>query len=332
VPVSDELNYIWATSLSVVWAATSKRIARSIDAGRTWRDVTPALSGVPTIFALDDQAAWAALSDDQAHSYAVYRTVDGGQSWQRSDGRFVGVRIGELSFVDRSHGWMVIGRGSAAGSSALAIMRSTDGGASWTQAAATDDPVSAPPFGGISFNCGKSSLGFGSETVGILPTTCAGGKPIVYRSTDGGSNWSQVGLTNAVVGKSVPYDLRSPIWLTPQDVLIAGTYHVTPATGPSLFASHDAGATWRTTPLPGVGAIDFESPSSGWLLGNPVEATRDGGSTWHPIGRAPPFAAQNFQLQLLGRGIAIAFDYQAAYRTDDGAMNWHPITPPQLGV
>ena len=134
------------------------------------------------------------------------------------------------------------------------------------------------------------------------------------------------------MGSSAQYYLGSPIWLTPRDVLLTGTYYVTPASGPSLFASHDGGATWRAMPLPGVGAIDFESPLSGWLLHNPVEATADGGNTWHPIGRAPPFSTQDFQLQFLGRGVAIAFDYGGAYRTDDGAMNWHLITPPQLGV
>jgi photosystem II stability/assembly factor-like uncharacterized protein len=332
VPVPDELKYVWATSLSTVWAATSKRIVRSIDAGRTWRDVTPGLSGVPIMFALDDQAAWAAVSDDQSHSYSVYRTVDGGQGWQRWDGRFDGSLVSQLSFVDRTHGWMVIGHGAAAGSSSLVILRSTDGGASWNKAAGTDDPVSGQSTGGISFGCEKGSLGFGSETVGILPTSCAGGSPLVYRSTDGGSNWNQVAVTSEVAGRSAEYFLGSPIWLTPRDVLMTGTYYVTAASGPSLFASHDAGATWRGMPLPGVGAIDFESPLSGWLLHNPVEATADGGNTWHPIGRAPPFSVQDFQLQFLGRGVAIAFDYQGAYRTDDGAMNWHLITPPQLGV
>src|SRR3982074_408997 len=43
VLVRDELGYVWATSLSTVGAATAKRIARSTDAGRTWRDVTPEL-------------------------------------------------------------------------------------------------------------------------------------------------------------------------------------------------------------------------------------------------------------------------------------------------
>ncbi|HEY8953401.1 MAG TPA: hypothetical protein VIP78_12675 [Candidatus Dormibacteraeota bacterium] len=145
------------------------------------------MSSVPLMFALDDQAAWAAVSDDQAQSYSVYRTFDGGQSWQRSDGKFAGNLVGELTFVDRAHGWMVIGRGAAAGSGALTIMRSMDGGSTWTQAAATDDPNSAQPYGNISFNYEKSTLGFGSEAVGILPTSCAGGRPIVYRSTDGGS-------------------------------------------------------------------------------------------------------------------------------------------------
>jgi photosystem II stability/assembly factor-like uncharacterized protein len=77
--------------------------------------------------------------------------------------------------------------------------------------------------------------------------------------------------------------------------------------------------------------VDFESTTSAWLLGNPIEATSDGGATWRAVSApAPPFKAVDMQLQDLGRGIATAWTYGAAYRTDDGAKTWRNVTPPLL--
>jgi hypothetical protein len=36
------------------------------------------------------------------------------------------------------------------------------------------------------------------------------------------------------------------------------------------------------------------------------------------------------QLQYLGKGIATAWSWSTAFRTDDGAVTWRAITPQQL--
>src|SRR5260370_21886893 len=98
-----------------------------------------------------------------------------------------------------------------------------------------------------------------------------------------------------------------------------------------MLGTQEAGALWRDFAVPGPGGIDFESATSGWLLSSPIEATSDGGATWRALAvPAPPFRATEMQLQYLGKGIATAWSYSAAFRTDDGAVSWRAITPPQL--
>src|SRR3982074_2755621 len=93
-PAVDELISLRMTSLSIMWASTSRRILRSTDAGRQWTNVPrpSALSAsLPVFFALDDVDAWAVYSPFPAQvanggSYDVFRTSDGRVTWAHGAG------------------------------------------------------------------------------------------------------------------------------------------------------------------------------------------------------------------------------------------------------
>ena len=313
------------TSLSVMWAASSYRILRSANAGGSWQDVTPA--GPPGkwtgFFALSDSAAWAVHVGDRATTFTMFRTTDGGRTWLLSTGPAQEGLAGDITFVDRLHGWLAIGLGAAAGSEAIAIDATSDGGATWRLIAESDPPSGGLGSSGIAFGCDKGEVAFGSPTVGILPTSCATDQQYAYRTTDGGRRWTSVELP-AMAGVFQAFFL-APIFLDGADAVMAG--------GHELAVTHDGGASWTAHSLPGTGTIDFESPLSGWQLDEQhLYATPDGGRTWHVTGSSLPFRGTDLTLQFLGRGIGLAWGFAqtSAYRTDDGGKTWRSVAPSGL--
>jgi photosystem II stability/assembly factor-like uncharacterized protein len=328
------------TSLSIMWAATLKTVLRSTDAGRHWSDVTPANAPTtsapapvpdPVLFAVDDNAAWVAYGSFIGGTYVIFRTTNGGSTWVAASAPLQRGGIVQLYFVDRAHGWATVSLGAAAGSEGIAILRTVDGGVSWSLIAQTNDPStnqSSPS--GLSFGCDKGFAAFGSATVGVIPNECAGGTATLYRTTDGGYHWSLVSLAQLGAQGGYVSLVNIPTFLTAGDAILpASTYLAANQATPSLLVTHDAGATWRDFSVPIPGGIDFESAASGWLLGSPIEVTSDGGATWRPLRvPVPPFKTTDMQLQYLGKGIATAWSWSAAFRTDDGAVTWRAITPP----
>lgn len=238
-----------------------------------------------------------------------------------------------MSFVDRAHGWITVSGGAAAGSQGVAVMRSSNGGAGWSLAAQSADPISTlPDPSGLEFGCDKSPTTFGSATVGLLPTFCAGGPPYIYRSVDGGMHWKSIALPSLAGLQASGGGFGAPIFITPTDAVMGGDYYATDQI-PAMVVTHDAGASWRSLRLPGDGSLDFESTTSGWILTDPIRATVDGGASWHALSiAAPPFKPTDMTLQFLGRGIALAWSQQAAFRTDDGGLTWRSVAPARLLV
>ncbi len=336
VPIaqSDALVSMRMTSLSIMWAATNKRVLRSTDAGRHWTDVTPPYGGHDwaAFFAVDDAAAWVVQSDFDSSLYTVWRTVDAGASWRSFASGLLGGSVTSVMFVDRMHGWITDSLGSAAGSEGVAILRSTDGGATWSVTASTDDPSTGQGSSGIQFGCDKGAAVFGSPSIGLLTTFCAGGPPFIYRTTDGGFTWRGQALPN-VPSTQYGGGAENATFLSPTDAIVTTEYY---ADGPvyGLLVTLDGGATWSAHRLPGAGSVDFESILSGWQLNDTLAATSDGGSTWHTIGSSLPFNATDMTLQFLGKGIAVAWAFRqaTAYRTDDAGKTWRWVVPSGLGT
>ncbi len=245
VPVQppNELRYLRMTSLSIMWAATLKTVLRSTDAGRHWSDVTPSPNADPVLFAVDDSAAWAAYGGFTGGPYVIYRTTNGGGTWLQATPPLQRGGIVQLYFVDRAHGWATVSLGAAAGSEGIAILRTIDGGASWSVIAQTSDPTTAQSSpSGLSFGCDKGFVAFGSTTVGVIPNECAGGPATLYRTTDGGFHWGLISLAqldNRGGAAGLGY---SPTFLTSTDAILpASSYAAANQATPSLLVTHDGG-------------------------------------------------------------------------------------------
>ena len=103
-------------------------LVRTVDAGRHWQDVTPSFGelhanyGVSS-YVLSADVAWVDADAEPTKSQ-LFRTLDGGQSWQQ-----MGTVPDSctLQFLDPLRGWCWL-LGGAMGSMSVELYRTADGG------------------------------------------------------------------------------------------------------------------------------------------------------------------------------------------------------------
>lgn len=281
---------------------------RSSDGGATWSEVATVRG--KSVFAIEFTAAGTVYIGTQD---SVWRSDDGGLTWVAANldiGPNDQVLTVAVAPSDASVVWVGIGAGL--GAQKVNVMRSTDGGTTWTNR--------TPPFGG----------GLTSRAIAVAPAdadtvvaTFEGGQ--VWVTGDGGGTW-----TNRSAG--LP---RGPI----QDVVYDGS-RLLVAGGQlfqnqylGLYQSTDLGATWTalhdsTWPVPVVDSVAVDPTDSGTLLvataGTGVHRSTDGGATWQVTvagtaaltGRAVRFRPGSSEQVLLGA------DSRAVFRSTDGGASF----------
>jgi photosystem II stability/assembly factor-like uncharacterized protein len=195
----------------------------SRDAGRTWQSL--ALAGTADFHAM----AVHATNGDVVYGFngaiepGLYRTRDGGRSWERR-GDDTLMRAGgafSLAIDPTDPDRLLAGTGAG-------LLASDDGGSTWRVHALPGVPVTAVAFGVLD---ATSVTAYGAhEDVGLV------------HSRDGGTTWTYGGFRvggGDAVGHVVA-DPRRP------DRLYVGTF------GMGVYRSDDGGATWQTLAAAGV--------------------------------------------------------------------------------
>ncbi len=229
------------------------------------------IATVPTyaIFALDDQRAFAgsAPSDGQA---AIYRTQNGGATWQRISVASITPFVNEIRFFSDAEGIFL---GDPLGS-VWGIGRTSDGGQTWQRITAVPPPLS-----------GEAGL---VGSVWWVGDTCWFGTTMgrVFRSTNRGQSWavSQLPGVSGYVTQVIFCNGREGIAVYRPTTARDAPYMVA--------ASTDGGATWRTnvanlTSL-GIVPVYGYAPPNSWeifLLGvnGAVVGTANLGRDWRPV-------------------------------------------------
>jgi hypothetical protein len=342
-------------------------LARTIDGGRSWTDVTP-VAARPMLAAPDatqvldpaggDRAYLAVTgatqeSDSAVNTTMVFVTTDGGRTWTDSAPLRAVSTVSEVSFADPRQGFLMLGGGDdAMGEDGVWLYRTADGGAHWSLAAATPTPAptgtavsSQPGPGQIPAACDKSGLAFPTATNGWIAGTCnAGLANALLVSQDGGVRGADESLPlPATLCAGGACTVSGPQFLD-------GTGFVTvdpePA-GAALLVTRDLGQTWDQLALPGglqYPQITFFSPTQGVLVagetqgafGGTFYTTADGGQTWTPV-------PQGVNLTRLGvtidfatpeDGFAWTNDLDSdpgaptsIYETTNSGRTWHAFTP-----
>jgi photosystem II stability/assembly factor-like uncharacterized protein len=220
----------------------------------------------------------------------VWVSDDAGTSWTQL---VVMGQASGLAFQDASQGVAV---------GADRIVRTTDGGSSWTTASL--------PAG--SFRLFTAVAYAGNNTY------VAVGNGIAMRSVDGGQTWTDV---------SSPYISAS--YLTGVVFNGNGVGIMSNCTGDALRTT-DSGATWSPLSLPDAACyLAFADTSTALLIGTfgDISRSTDAGASWGPVTPSPDRSQQIWRpfMRNAQQGIAVGL-FGAIARTSDGGQSWTQVS------
>lgn len=201
----DAMNLVRTSRGTAVWLAGHDALARSSDAGATWQQLKP--RGLPSL----DLHGFAV---DPMHAGRLYAAVAGAGLFRSTDS---GGSFSQLSQVGANVMALAVARGGVilAGDMQRGLLASSDGGATWKEALdaqvaglaidpaddgtviATGPGILRSADGGTTWKLVKR-LDAGAGPVAFAPSDhriayVVGFDRHLYRSTDGGMSWSQVG-------------------------------------------------------------------------------------------------------------------------------------------
>jgi photosystem II stability/assembly factor-like uncharacterized protein len=177
LPLYD-IGFIYPISQNVL-LTTGYRVHKSIDGGRTWIDLSPQFIG-STINDLHviDSITWIV-----AAGLNIYRTDNGGQSWETVFHTDSDLVFSRLSFPTKEVGYASIGRTDPDHFLTIGhILKTFDGGQSWHF-------LNSEPWKSSNIEMPDIySLQFLSDLFGYIKTY----DYKLYRTIDGGNNWNLV--------------------------------------------------------------------------------------------------------------------------------------------
>jgi hypothetical protein len=227
-------------SAEQAWILLDGRVYWTGDGGMSWADLSPGQAPILAATFLDEQHAWL-VSGAGGAGFSVWRTADGGVSWQEAlftpanitplDARPVA-----LDFTTTQEGWMVLKLAGSANFNLGMLFHTTDGGITWEERSL--------PGGG--------TIDFVNATHGW---TLAGPEgDALYETQDGGLSW-QPALSSA----EATLRMRDPL------------RHSLAGTGEISYVSQTT--AWAYTRSGTCDELNCTSSSALWR-------TLDGGVSW----------------------------------------------------
>ncbi len=287
VATTASMRGLSVVSDTVAWASgTQGTVLRTTD-GSSWQVMqVPGADKLDfrDIHALDARRA-VAMSAGPGDASRVYRTDDGGASWQlQASNSYKDGFWDALAFWDANNGLMF---GDAVGGS-FQLYRTSDGGKTWTEVKAKG--LEAMPSEGA-FAASGTCLVVGPNGQAWIASGGAA-RARVFHSKDSGATW-QASSTPIPAGAAAK-GIFSLAFLDNRNGIAAGGDYQQAAL-PSLNGAltDDGGINWRPAAIEPAGFISVVVPVpgaprslvAGGLTGSGV--SRDGGASWTALGKTP---------------------------------------------
>ncbi|HUH99326.1 MAG TPA: hypothetical protein VLZ89_18345 [Anaerolineales bacterium] len=314
------------------WAITDTGVVRTNDGGASWHDVSPAgvskLGFGTPFFFLDSNHGWVVAGDPSSQgSGTLYRTQDGGATWQSNP---VGFFMGTMVFVSASNGWMMASLGVAVGSNAVAIFQTTDGGQTWKQTYINDPTqpgaASTLPLGGL--KDGLTPTDMNNAWIGGI--TYTPGVVYLYRTQDGGQSWTEQPLQIPAGYEQAQFETVGPEFVSADHAYLP--VHITNQYGMmmAVYYSHDSGTNWALSPtmIANGGSMNFVSATDGFVWnGTQFYVTQDGAQTWTTVAPGVSFGDNFAGMDFVNSstGFVLTNDVtgtRTLYKTTDGGATW----------
>ncbi|WP_412076141.1 WD40/YVTN/BNR-like repeat-containing protein [Streptomyces xanthophaeus] len=276
-----------AVSRSTAWVAGSKgTVLRTVDGGRSWRDVSPPGAVAEALELRDIEAFDArravALSIGEGEASRVLRTEDGGATWTETfrnpDPRAF---YDCLTFFDARHGLAM----SDPVDGKFRILSTADGGRTWRVLPSTGMPEALPGEAGFAAG-GQCLVSAGPRDVWLA--TGGGSAARVLHSADRGLTWR---VADSTVPAGDP--ARGVFALAFRDrttgLAVGGDYRTGQPSPQAAAVSSDAGHTWRQSAAPPPayrsGAAWYPYTRGTALAVGPTgtDVTTDGGRSWRAL-------------------------------------------------
>jgi hypothetical protein len=291
------------------WVAGGEGVERTTDGGQVWAShFSPQVPLTQLSFA-DAEHGWALGPDE------LFATSDGGASWQALQE----TALGEFTWAQRLTADFGVAEicGENGGTRLLATY---DGGLSW-RVLPVPEVNQLACAGQVSFNQPSIGACFGTPQVGWAVVAVAGGKNVLYRTSDGGTEWRDVASFNPVPS-GLACDGPSQAWA----VL---TWQLEHGAASTLAFTSDGGRTWAFDAYPAE--KPFFSPSMSASDGTVVEKLGTAGVPsqvlYQPIeALEDPAPASAVALWREGSG-ACAFS-SGIIATGDGGSQWSSSPAP----
>lgn len=320
------------------WGVTEQEIVRTDDGGVTWYNVTP--QGLTetgySIFPefLDEQHAWLQFADSNNYPNGgtIYKTNDGGLTWQSFDTPF---SAGDLRFIDENNGWILADLGVGAGSMAVSVFQTNNGGETWDRVYTNDPNLEGSsdslPLSGIKILLVPLDM----QTAWIGGVVYANGSVYLFRTDDAGKTWVNITtleLPQEAQDSQIGVEKLQFISRT-QGVLVLRMSSNNQET--LIFSTDDGGDTWQafSESIPEAGLLEIPSADEiVFYSSDQFYVTNDAGNSFNIVNSEIAFGESLTDMSFANAQIGFVIttsptNQRTLYKTEDGGATWSVLIP-----